>query len=264
MDRRRGFVALGAVTTLLLVFVWAASAEIPRFTGELPIPDVEPPPPPPPEEIEQPEDEFLWGEDEWDEEPRPELDVNWDVLDRILAVVLAIVILAAVVLAVRQLLIWWKGRQIDRRQPEDDLGDLDAAIAATGESAQLRAATEGDARNAIVACWVALEDAAENAGMVRNASETSQEFTERVLAHWDVDRSTIAGLAALYRRARFSRLDLDAQDRDRALASLERVHAAIVARRDAERAEAERAGSPGGPAAGVARAPGTQLRRPPS
>jgi hypothetical protein len=66
----------------------------------------------------------------------------------------------------------------------------------------------GSPRNAIVMCWIRLEQAIAAAGLAPRSSETSLEFTTRVLAAMTVDDASIQRLGALYREARFSRHEL--------------------------------------------------------
>ena len=106
--------------------------------------------------------------------------------------------------------------------------ELDVVVAV--DLAAARAAlAEGPPRNAIVACWMQLERDAAAAGLSRVASETSAEYAARVVAKASVDPAPIAELAALYREARFSRHELGDEHRARALASLDRVAAALRA-----------------------------------
>lgn len=61
----------------------------------------------------------------------------------------------------------------------------------------------GTATDAVIACWVALEESAAAAGVARRASETSSEFTVRVLST-GISEAELVGLARLYREARYS------------------------------------------------------------
>ncbi|MCX6521309.1 MAG: DUF4129 domain-containing protein [Actinobacteria bacterium] len=96
--------------------------------------------------------------------------------------------------------------------------------------AQLGALATGDARNAIVACWMQLEHDVAAAGLPRSPAETSAEFTERVLARAVVDTAAVVDLAERYREARFSQHDLVDADRDRAVDALRRIHASLKIR----------------------------------
>ena len=82
---------------------------------------------------------------------------------------------------------------------------------------------EGLVADAIVACWLGLEEAAARAGTRRRPAETSAELTERVLAEHQVSAQTLRRLAALYREARFSRHVLGDDVRTEARSLFERV-----------------------------------------
>lgn len=94
------------------------------------------------------------------------------------------------------------------------------------ESADARLALlqEGTPRNAIVACWVDLEDGAASAGLPRHAAETAAEYTVRVLHTWDVAPDAMGGLAELYREARYSRHPLTEDHRAEAIRRLTVIH----------------------------------------
>lgn len=92
---------------------------------------------------------------------------------------------------------------------------------AEGRLARLQ---EGSPRNAIVACWVDLEEAAAAAGLPRRPYETSAEYTVRVLRTWDIAPDAMGALAELYREARYSRHPLTEAHRQRAVERLTTVH----------------------------------------
>lgn len=96
--------------------------------------------------------------------------------------------------------------------PQEPVPDVHGVLIEAGaESADALAA--GTPRNAIVACWVRLQDAVAECGLRRDPSETSVELTQRVLGAYLVDADAITSLAALYREARFSTHDLDESHR---------------------------------------------------
>lgn len=100
---------------------------------------------------------------------------------------------------------------------------------------------DGEPRNAIVAAWLDLETAAAASGLPRDPSETSTEYTTRVVGTWSVDRDRLADLAQLYREARFSLHRLGEGERRRAIEDLTVLHA------DLERATVERTEREGEP-----------------
>ena len=86
----------------------------------------------------------------------------------------------------------------------------------------------GTPRNAIVKCWLALEETVEQAGLTRDPTQTSAEFTSSILARYSVRTDTISALAALYREARFSEHELTEDHRDRAVAALEQLRSELL------------------------------------
>lgn len=112
-------------------------------------------------------------------------------------------------------------------------------------AARMALLQDGTPRNAIVACWLDLEDAAGAVGLPRRASETSAEYTTRVLKTWDLAPDALGSLAALYREARFSRHELTEAHREVAVRRLTVLHEELwrvadelSARRELELAEA--------------------------
>jgi hypothetical protein len=89
--------------------------------------------------------------------------------------------------------------------------------------ARLALLKEGEPRNAIVACWVDLEDSASAAGLPRHPAETAAEYTIRVLHTWDIAPAALGGLAELYREARYSRHPVTEEHRARAIERLTTV-----------------------------------------
>lgn len=113
------------------------------------------------------------------------------------------------------------------RETEESPVQVGELLASSAERAHTLALAEGDPRNAVVACWVALEDGAEAAGLRRSPAETSHEFTVRVLSTAQVPAEVIDDLAGLYRRARFSRHAVTEQERAQAVADLETIRTSL-------------------------------------
>ena len=108
---------------------------------------------------------------------------------------------------------------------------------------------EGDPRNAIVRCWLILEETVVEAGLARDPTLTSEEFTAQVLARYSVDAGSIDELGRLYREARFSAHELTEAHRTRAVGALNRLRDSLDS---AVRARAEQAGEPAAPGPGSA------------
>jgi hypothetical protein len=104
----------------------------------------------------------------------------------------------------------------------------------------------GTATDAVIACWVALEDAAASAGVARASSETPAEFTVRVLGVGGISERQLLRLAQLYREARYSTHgsteEARAQAREALILLRDELTAAMTARaaRALEEAEAAR------------------------
>ena len=166
---------------------------------------------------------------------------GWQVDWLLLGVLLLVVVV--VLLVVRALL----SRDRDDEEPlgmeEDE--ELAALLEASGDDVRYRALAEGDPRNAVVACWVALEDAVRRSGLPDNPAETASELTRRVLGRWQVDETSIRTLSEAYREARFSRHPVSEQQREQAVAALDRIHEDLRRRALAEQERAaQRAGAP--------------------
>lgn len=102
-------------------------------------------------------------------------------------------------------------------------------------------------RDAIIAAWVALEDAAQACGVARDPAATPTEFTLDVLDATPADGAAARTLLALYLRARFSTQEMTVVDV---------TAASDAARHLAHDLQAGRA--PGGPGPGAAGTPGGQ------
>lgn len=104
--------------------------------------------------------------------------------------------------------------------------DIDADVARdlsrTAQSG-LSILEQGMPRDAIVRCWMMLEEAVAMTGFERNPALTSEEFTAAVLTRYAVRSAAIAELAGLYREARFSSHALGEPHRRRAVQALNAV-----------------------------------------
>lgn len=111
-----------------------------------------------------------------------------------------------------------------RKKKDNDVLPEVADQMARDADAQRAALTGGTPRNAIVACWLQLEDSVSKAGLPRDPAETSAEFTERVLTSYAVDDIAITALASLYREARFSEHTMGEDSRQAAVDWLAQLH----------------------------------------
>lgn len=78
-------------------------------------------------------------------------------------------------------------------------------------------------RDAVVAAWVALEDAAARAGTHRDRAQTPTEFAGTVLAATPAPPTAVARLRTLYQRARFTDRPIDRTAVDAARAALTEI-----------------------------------------
>lgn len=153
-------------------------------------------------------------------------DMTW--MDSLLTTLVLAAALIGLVLLVRWVWsnTWRKRRHRLRMSPDvafEVLPEVSLALA-NDAPAQLAALEEGTPRNAIVACWLRLEEVAGEAGVPSRPAETSTEFTARVLGALAFDPAMINGFASLYREARFSRHELGEPARRAAVAALRSLY----------------------------------------
>jgi len=228
---RRAAAPLAAAALVTLVVLGAATAtpwrvRMPRAV--LPEPDASDP-----VELQQP-GEIVPGD-------RPEAStdvVTWIVIA--LSVAGAALVIVLLVLLARRVL-----RALS--VPEDDDGDdLAPGSATTGTVTDLPLPELQDAvatalarvdsartpHDAVVAAWVALEDAAARHGTTRDPAQTATEFTTQLLTAHRRDGRTVPApdvdtLRRLYQRARFTARPVAPDDVDAARAALTRIARAL-------------------------------------
>ena len=134
-----------------------------------------------------------------------------------------------VAIAVSVIRRWQHRRRVAQQGALAEVDDavLDAVTEAAGR--QQQRILEGAPSNAVVACWVDLEQAVAQVGVERRPSETSAELTIRVLDALDVDRRALRTLGALYREARYSKHPLTEDDRASAQQALATLHRTLLA-----------------------------------
>jgi len=165
---------------------------------------------------------------------RPSPKASLAVADHLLIGLLVAALLIAMIL------LWQRRRYLARlARREDVIGEeadapADPARAARAIDSGRRAMRDlDDARAAIIACYLAMEESMAEAGAARGTAETPDELLARV-THL-VNAAAAASLTALFYEARFSTHPLSAEHRDaaeRALAEL----AAILPKPAAEEA----------------------------
>ncbi|MGH8773715.1 MAG: DUF4129 domain-containing protein [Jiangellaceae bacterium] len=140
-------------------------------------------------------------------------------------------VLAALV--VRSVLRAPVGEPADVAVYDDELLVGELREAADEGAARLAAAARGQAGDAVVACWMALEDAASACGTPRGAAQTPTEFTVDLLARYDADADAVNGLLRLYQQARFGLAPVADSAAREARAALQRIAATLTAARPA-------------------------------
>ena len=162
---------------------------------------------------------------QWQDMPAP--DLTW------LAIVITVIGAAAVVLVLLRVLAYLRrprekepaepGTTADSGDAEDepDLPVLQDGVRTAVE--QLRAV--GPPRDAIVAAWLAMEDAASRSGVTRRPAQTPTEHASAVLARTAADPRATEHLLHLYHRARFSTQEPQPSDVQEAADALEQLAA---------------------------------------
>lgn len=198
---RRPIAVVGSVVVVLALVVvaaavggnWELEARDWGAPGEVEPVEAEPPQLPPPITIDVP-----------GAEPR-----DWGWLEVVVRVLLAIGALLGV---------WWAWQLLRDRLAEGSVSDGGAgagAVATDNEpelpvlrrgvvEAQRHLDRIGRADDAVIAAWLALEEAAGDSGVRRGAAQTPTEFTLAVLARTSADPRATHDLLGLYHRARFS------------------------------------------------------------
>lgn len=227
---RRGIGVSAVVAAGFLVLLWSAAAGPASVFGTegltlgprlSEVQEVGPTPPPP--TIEP------GPAPERSPDPSRVHDLTW-VADLLRWTVLLLLFVALVLAAM-----WlWRHRWRPLQKPtpvEFEVLPVDDAVPAAlsrEASTQLAMIEEGSPQSAIVRCWLRLEEAVAEAGLPRVPSETSSEFTLRVLRNLDVDPRAVATLARLFREARFSEHELGEQERSAARSALQHLYADLA------------------------------------
>lgn len=95
------------------------------------------------------------------------------------------------------------------------------------DTAARRRLLEGDdPRSGVLRAWLDVQEAAARSGLARHDSETSGEFTARVLMRWDVDPAALTTLSSAYREAQFSDHQISEETRSRVAEALQQVERA--------------------------------------
>lgn len=122
--------------------------------------------------------------------------------------------------------------ELPKAEPEDfDWERAKADRLAEAVDTGLARIDSGRATDAVIACWVALEEAAASAGVARDPSETPAEFIVRVLGIGGISERQLVRLGELYREARYSTHGSSEPARAEARAALLRLRDELAAAR---------------------------------
>lgn len=144
--------------------------------------------------------------------------------DYIARTILYLVLAAAIALVAYGVIRLLRRRWFSRADvPVADFDELDADVEQLTEAiaAGRRAlADEGEAREAVIACYAAMENALSAQGNGRRAADTPEEFLRRVTGARLIPAEPAERLTDLFREARFSRHPIDEAKRGQAREAL--------------------------------------------
>lgn len=141
----------------------------------------------------------------------------------------ALILLFVMIFGLGWLVLAWWDRRPRRPETRARVAEPVPELLAGVNEAQRRL-LGGRPANAIVACWMAVEESAARSGVPPLASDTSAEFTLRLLDSLDVDSEALQQLSLLYRRARFGSDPIGEADRELAARYLERIRSDLDTR----------------------------------
>jgi hypothetical protein len=104
---------------------------------------------------------------------------------------------------------------------QDVVAVVDAGIAELSD-------TDSDPRRAVIACWMGLERAAALVGTPRRTGDSPADLVTRLLRTQRVSPGALAGLADVYREARYAAHAIDEDMRVAAVAALRQVRSELT------------------------------------
>jgi hypothetical protein len=128
---------------------------------------------------------------------------------------------------------WLLTERVIRREIVDRAASQPAGAGAEEVRAAVQAgladlAAGGDARRAVIACWLRLERVAAAAGTARRAADTPADLVGRLLAAHQVSDRALARLADAYRLARYAPAEVGAELLATARQALAEIDAQLV------------------------------------
>jgi Domain of unknown function (DUF4129) len=214
--KRAGSVLLAAgITAILALAVMSAAMRGPWFTEERSFEFPFAPGPVP--TLDAPEEPELEPDGVQEQSEIERLDLGWLLV--LAGMVLVTVFILLLLKFLRRLRRPIGGEQAPRGLPSDlePPPEPDIPVLLRGVSAARELLTRyAEPSDAVVAAWLALEDAAARSGVHRRPSATPTEFTMVVLAATPAPPAATRELLDLYRTARFSTHPITAMDLERA------------------------------------------------
>ena len=177
----------------------------------------------------------------------PVVQKGLSLYDKIAMGVLYLVVAAALAMLLYAVINWLRNRRFSRQAlPMVEFSPLDPEVEQLTEAVAAGAAAleyEGDAREAVIACYAAMEQAVSAGGSERRATDTPEEFLSRVTAAHLIPEGPARDLTELFREARFSRHPITEQQRNAAREALSVISEALRARVEAAVARMATAGA---------------------
>ncbi|WP_308011971.1 DUF4129 domain-containing protein [Actinacidiphila acidipaludis] len=110
------------------------------------------------------------------------------------------------------------------------LDDEQERLAQAVDSGRRALSDAEDARMAVIACYVAMQESLAESGVARHASDSPQDLLERAVRDGLPAQAAAAELTALFREARYSTHPMNSAHRDRAAAALAEIADGLDAR----------------------------------
>jgi Domain of unknown function (DUF4129) len=144
--------------------------------------------------------------------------------------VILYVLVIALLLAGVALSIWWarRLRLPGRAEPDGFIAEDSEELREAVESGRSALRTVDDARAAIIACYLAMENSLAERGTARGIADTPDELLARATETGLVRGTAAARLTTLFYEARFSSHPLDRGQRDAAERALDEMAAALA------------------------------------
>lgn len=147
----------------------------------------------------------------------------------VLGLLLAVVVALLAWFVVRDQLRRRAGRATRSAVPGQRPSTAEDVVAALDAGLEDLSDNDRDPRRAVIACWVRLEQAAAAAGTARRPGDTPADLVGRLLAEQQVSAEVLAGLAHVYREARYATHTVDDRMRVEARAALQRLRGELTA-----------------------------------